>query len=258
MRGGRLLSATPHATTPSERGRAIARLFATGLLLTVTAAVIVPIGVVTLFQGRRLYSCIASRMSRAILAVYGVRIRILPAVRFPRAQVVYVSNHTSTLDIFVLAALGLPRTRFFLSGQLWRLPPLAMIAAMMGTFFTVSQDQQAKRRRIFQRAAAVLRRTGESVYLSPEGARITTGEMGRFNKGAFHLATALGAPIIPLYLQIPAHVDPGLSHDARPGTVTVHVLPAIDTSNWRVEDLAVNVTHVRQLFVAFHEAQRCM
>ena len=33
-------------------------------------------------------------------------------------QTVYVSNHSSTLDVFVLIALGLPRTRFFLSGFL--------------------------------------------------------------------------------------------------------------------------------------------
>ena len=38
---------------------------------------------------------------------------------------------------------------------------------------------------------------------SPEGARITTGEIGHFNKGAFHLATSLRAPIVPLYLEIP-------------------------------------------------------
>ena len=34
------------------------------------------------------------------------------------SQVVYVSNHSSTLDLFVLVALGLPNTRFFLSGFL--------------------------------------------------------------------------------------------------------------------------------------------
>ena len=31
---------------------------------------------------------------------------------FPETQTVYVSNHNSTLDMFVLVALGLPRTRF--------------------------------------------------------------------------------------------------------------------------------------------------
>ena len=80
----------------------------------------------------------------------------------------------------------------------------------------------------------MLRRTRESVYLSPEGGRITTGEIGHFNKGAFHLATSLGAPIVPLYFEIPRDMDPGRGYNARPGTVTVHVLPTIDTRDMDV------------------------
>jgi 1-acyl-sn-glycerol-3-phosphate acyltransferase len=54
-----------------------------------------------------------------------------------------------------------------------------------------------------------LERTGESVYLSPEGERVTGGRVGHFNKGAFHLATDLHAPIVPLFLRIPRAMDPG-------------------------------------------------
>ena len=70
----------------------------------------------------------------------------------------------------------------------------------MGTFFTVPQSDPAERARIFARADRVLRRTGESVYLSPEGERVTTGTVGHFNKGAFHLATDLHAPIVPMFI----------------------------------------------------------
>ncbi len=140
---------------------------------------------------------------------YGVRIRVASdAPPFPRTQTVYVSNHTSTLDLFVLVALGLPNCRFFLSGFLRKFVPLGIIGWMMGTFFTVPQDRPAERGRIFQRAERMLRRTGESVYLSPEGGRITTGQIGHFNKGAFHLATNLRAPIVPMYFDIPPEVDP--------------------------------------------------
>ncbi len=121
---------------------------------------------------------------------------------------------------------------------------------MMGTFFTVPQDRPEERRRIFAGAGRVLRRTGESVYLSPEGGRITTGEIGHFNKGAFHLATSLRAPIVPLYFEIPRDVDPGRGFNARPGAVTVHVLPTIETRDWVIEDLVSNVARVRDVFVA--------
>jgi 1-acyl-sn-glycerol-3-phosphate acyltransferase len=172
---------------------------------------------------------------------------------FPDRQTVFVSNHSSTLDLFVLVALGLPRTRFFLSGFLQKLVPLAILARLMGTFFTVPQPRQQERRRIFAAACETLARTGESVYLSPEGMRVTTGEIGAFNKGAFHLATALGAPIVPLYFFIPRDMDPGMGFDARPGLVHVYVKPAIETRHWRIEDVVANKEAVRSLFIAWHE-----
>jgi 1-acyl-sn-glycerol-3-phosphate acyltransferase len=203
-----------------------------------------------------MYAAVTRQSALAILALYGVTVRVVPDAPFPAAQTVYVSNHTSTLDLFVLVALGLPNCRFFLSGFLRRIVPLGVIAWMTGTFFTVPQDRPAERRRIFARAARVLRRTGESVYLSPEGGRITSGAIGHFNKGAFHLATALCAPIVPLYFEIPPAIDPGLGFDARPGVITVHALPAIDTRDWRLEDLAANVARVRDIFVARHAIVR--
>lgn len=227
-----------------------------GLAMTAVACALVPIGIVTAFRARRLYSAIARVTAGAVLRLYGVRVIVESPRPFPRQQTIYVSNHTSTLDLFVLAALGLPRCRFFLSGFLRKYIPLGVVAWMMGTFFTVPQDRPDERRRIFANAERVLRRTGESVYLSPEGGRITTGHIGHFNKGAFHLATALRAPIVPLYFEIPHAIDPGRGFDAKPGTVTVHVLPTIDTRDWVLADLERNVAAVRAVFVARHEAAR--
>jgi putative phosphoserine phosphatase/1-acylglycerol-3-phosphate O-acyltransferase len=103
----------------------------------------------------------------------------------------------------------------------------------------------------------VLRRTRESVYLSPEGGRITTGEVGHFNKGAFHLATVLRVPIVPMYFRIPDHMNPGRGYYAGCGIVDVHLLPPIDTSTWSVDEVVTNKEHVRDLFLRTHEALRC-
>ena len=138
----------------------------------------------------------------------------------------------------MLVALGLPNCRFFLSGFLRKLVPLGIISWMIGTFFTVPQDRPQSARRIFQRAQRVLRRTGESVYLSPEGGRITTGEIGHFNKGAFHLATNLQAPIVPFYIRIPPEVDPRLGFDARPGHSRRLLSAAIETREWTLAELS--------------------
>lgn len=236
-----------------------ARLLAlcAGLTMCAGAALMVPIGIVTLFRARRLYAACATGISRAILRLYGIRVDVHGAPPWPSGQAIYVSNHTSTLDIFILVALGLPNTRFFLSGFLRKIVPLGIISSMMGTFFTVPQHDPAGRRRIFARAASVLKRTRESVYLSPEGERVTTGTVGHFNKGAFHLATELHAPIVPMFLFIPPEVDPKRGLDARPGTVHVYLLPAVDTRAWVLDDLIRNKEQVRDLLVRFQETLAC-
>jgi 1-acyl-sn-glycerol-3-phosphate acyltransferase len=228
------------------------RLAVCGVVTTLSSIAILPVAALTLFSARPLYAALVTRLARGLLRIVGVRVRVHQDGPFPAAQVVYVSNHSSTIDLFVLVALGLPNTRFFLSGFLQKFVPLAILARLMGTFFTVPQDRPADRRRIFAAAAATLGRTGESVYLSPEGQRVTTGDIGPFNKGAFHLATALGAPIVPLYVFIPRHMDPGMGYKVSPGVVDVYVKPAIDTRAWRIEDAIANKESVRDLFVAWH------
>ena len=233
--------------------RAILLAVGSGLLMTITAALLLPVGALTLFRARRLYARVATLLCRAILALYGVRLRLHNERGYPDTQTVYISNHTSTLDLFILVALGLPNCRFFLSGFLRKVVPLGIISWMMGTFFTVPQEFQDERRRIFTRAGETLQRTGESVYLSPEGGRITDGSIGPFNKGAFHLATVLQVPIVPLYFRIPRDMDPGLGFNARPGIVDIYVLPAIETTDWSEAEVADNRERVRELFVRTHQ-----
>jgi 1-acyl-sn-glycerol-3-phosphate acyltransferase len=229
-----------------------------GLLISLASVVVLVTGAVTLFRARRPYSAIARLTARAVLAIHGVRVRVQGQLPFPRTQTVYISNHTSTLDLFVLVALGLPNCRFFLSGFLRKFVPIGIMAWAMGTFFTVPQDRSEERRRIFKRAAHTLRRTGESVYLSPEGGRITTGQIGHFNKGAFHMATDLRVPIVPMYFHIPRAMDPGLGYSARRGLVTVHVLPQIDTGAWTEDEVMTNKERVRETFVRVHQELQCV
>jgi len=225
---------------------------ASGLFVTAASIAVLPVALVTLCRARRLYAAYTARVARVLLWFWGVRLHVHGSFPLPSRQVVYVSNHSSTLDLFVLTALRLPNTRFFLSGFLQKFVPLAILARLMGTFFTVPQSRTEDRRRIFRTACQTLRSSGESVYLSPEGGRVTTGDIGSFNKGAFHLATALSAPIVPLYFVIPVEIDPGLGYGVRPGDVHVFVKPIVETSGWRLEDLAANTACVRELFVLWH------
>lgn len=255
-----LVARTTHSTRsagPAERLQLLIRVAASVLIMTLGALVMLLVAVLTLFLARRLYAeGIGRWIGGAILRLWGVRHRVHGSRPPPAKQVIYISNHPSTIDIFLLIALALPRTRFFLGGHLRRIIPIGIIGYLIRIFWTVPQNFPEARRRIFQRSDRILRRTGDSVYLSPEGMRVPTGEIGRFNKGAFHLATSLGAPIVPLYLAIPADMDPGIGYDARPGTIDVWILQPIETSHWKVEDVEGNRDRVRDLYLRVHEAVR--
>ncbi len=229
------------------------RIAATWLLMSLFALLMLAVATITLFRLRRFYSeSMATPLAHLILKLWGIRMRLHQPSPFPRRQVVFISNHTSTIDLFVLIALKLPNTRFFLSGFLRKWLPLGLIGYLVGNFWTVPQEFPEQRRKIFQRAATTLLRSKESVYLSPEGERITSGEIGHFNKGAFHLAISLQAPIVPIFIAIPPSINPGRGLAAGAGVIDVYVHEAIPTLGWKLEELIPHKESVRQRFVEWN------
>jgi len=223
------------------------------VLLTFWSVFMLVVAVCTGFQMRRLYSEVLGRwLGLAGLTLCGIRLE-RHGPQPPRGlQTIYLANHTSTLDLFILLALGLPHTRFFLKRKYRLAPPFAIMGSLLGVFFTPPQSHRDKRVQCFQEAEDVLRRTGDSVFLSPEGTRITTGQIGPFNKGAFHLATNLHAPIVPIFIAIPRSINPGRGFAAQSGVIHVHFQPAVSTLSWKLDDLETNKIAIRDQFVVLN------
>ena len=80
-----------------------------------------------------------------------------------------------------------------------------------------------------------------------------SGTIAPFNKGAFHLATNLAAPIVPMYIKIPREIDPGWSYDYRAGVVDVYIQPAIETADWDLKDLEDHCVRTRELFLEMQD-----
>lgn len=227
-------------------------LFLTGMtLLAVGGMLTLVVATVTLFRFRRFYAeAMIAPLAHLALWSVGIRFVVHQDRPLPQKQMIFIANHASTIDIFLLTAMRLPNARFFLSGFLrTKLPPIGLLGYLAGVFWTCSQSLPKRRVKIFERAERVLRRTGESVFLSPEGNIGRMGVIASFNKGAFHLATNLSAPIVPIYIAIPREMDPGWSYNFRPGIVHVYIRPPIQTKEWNLEDLDANRQRIHEHFL---------
>jgi 1-acyl-sn-glycerol-3-phosphate acyltransferase len=238
-----------------SRCRVVAQFVAGFSVMTIGSLLALGVSICTLFQCRDFCATyIIAPTARIVLRIGSIQFVVHNPEHLRKQQTVFIANHASTLDVFILTAMALPNTRFFLSGHLRKkFPPLGLLGYLAGVFWTVPQSFPLRRTEIFKRAERVLKRTGESVFLSPEGNKGCLGQIAPFNKGAFHLATNLAAPIVPMYFSIPAEIHPGWGYNFRPGCVDIYVQPPVATDAWTLEELDSNRHKMHAYFMQLQD-----
>src|SRR4029453_13947682 len=92
-------------------------------------------------------------------------------------------------------------------------------------------------------------RGGRSLAIAPEGTRSRTGQLGRFKKGAFHIAMQAGVPIVPIVFRNALDVLPRGAIVLRPAPVQAVVLPPVETNDWTSETLKGEIEAIRQRYL---------
>lgn len=140
---------------------------------------------------------LARGWARLILAVSGVRVRVLHADRLdPRASCVIAPNHESFYDILVLLAVLPVSVRFLAKRNLFRLPILGWSMAAAG-FIPVDRETRSRSFSLVDAALARLE-GGRSLIVFPEETRTRTGELSPFKGGAALLALRSELPLLPV------------------------------------------------------------
>jgi putative phosphoserine phosphatase/1-acylglycerol-3-phosphate O-acyltransferase len=159
---------------------------------------------------------------------------------------VFIFNHQSGLDSILMAQLTQRDVVGVAKKELETTPIVGPLMKAAGVVF-VDRGDRAKAIEAMQPAVEAMRK-GLSVVIAPEGTRSATKKLGRFKKGAFHMAMAAGVPIVPVVLKNALDALPRNGIVIRPATVDVVVHPPIATSEWRREDLDDHIAEIEKLY----------
>lgn len=229
----------------------IYRIFIAFLVMTIMSVTaltlrLISLGLLTNFN-RKYY---VPFFCHLILKAVGIKVDNQMNFKQPKAPHFYTFNHHSYLDGFVLMSLGLTNARFLLSEKMIKYIPLTITAFSIGLLFIPTKKHRERRLRFFLKLEKRLKREKISLVASSEGVHTYKLGMSEFNRGVYHTAMLCNLPIVAIYIYTPVESNP--FNDFRPfksGTIKMELLDIIPTSNWKLEELEVHISQVRQKFV---------
>jgi len=165
---------------------------------------------------------------RCVSAVTGMTVQLRGHTGLdPSRPYVFMANHVSAADIWVLLAVLPVPVRMIAKKQLGRIPFFGW-AMWAGRFIFIDRENAAAARRSIVEAERRIR-GGDSVLLFPEGTRSRDGKLSVFKKGGFHLAMGAGVEIVPIAIRGTYAALPPDSFRVRPCTVTIELGSPIPT-----------------------------
>jgi putative phosphoserine phosphatase/1-acylglycerol-3-phosphate O-acyltransferase len=187
--------------------------------------------------------------SEVALAVAGVRVRVLDGEEhlWSARPSVFVFNHQSNIDpIVMMKLLGHGFTAVG-KAEAKKIPFFGPMFQIAGVAF-VERGNTTQARRALAPAVEKIVNERLSLMIAPEGTRARTPQLGPFKKGAFHIAMQAQVPIVPVVLRGTGEVMRRGDQTIRSGLVEVVVLPPVETSGWRAENVSEHAELVRDSF----------
>lgn len=182
------------------------------------------------------------RVSARVAPQWRFRVEGRPPADIDRRAYVVVANHQSTADPWLLSSLRWDM-RWIAKASLFRAPVIGWLMRLGGDLEVV-RGQGASVKAMLAEARATLAR-GMSLMIFPEGTRSPDGELGRFKDGAFELAIASGAPILPVVVDGTHRCRPKGSWWFGEADAVAKVLPPIPTAGLTMADVPALREQVR-------------
>jgi 1-acyl-sn-glycerol-3-phosphate acyltransferase len=157
---------------------------------------------------------------------------------------VIVGNHQSFLDVVTFGSDFPHRTVSAGKREIGKIPVFGWFYKLSGNLI-IDRGDARQARGSLDVAAAAMRDEKIAVWFMPEGHRNTAPELLPFKSGAFRLAVAAQAPIIPIVCEPLTVIIDTKRHLARRGRLRVRVLDPVPTQGLTTKDVPPLVFSVR-------------
>ena len=184
------------------------------------------------------------------LALAGIDVRVLSGAEhlWSARPCVFLMNHQSKLDPII--AMRVLRGGFtgVAKKEAANVPGFGQFFRLAGVVF-IDRGNTTQAKAALAPAVTKLRDEGISLLIAPEGTRSATPRLGRFKKGAFHIAMQAEVPVVPIVIHNASEVMWRGSQTLHGGTVDVTVLPPLDTRSWSPATIDEHVADVRRMYL---------
>ena len=174
--------------------------------------------------------------SSVLLKLASVKVEVIGRENILRnTPQIFMSNHQSWFDIFVLLIAVNTQYRFLAKKELFEVPVFGLALRKSGAI-PIDRKRLISAMRSIDAAAKQIRQ-GTSVMTFPEGTRSKNGQILPFKSGVFYLALKAGAPIVPISIVGTAEIMPKQSLKVNPGNVTVVIGEPIQVKDYSTENM---------------------
>lgn len=233
---------------------------ATGFaFISVTSVATIPLALALLpSRAARIKLCnyYGKMVGRTLISISGVTPIVHHRDRIGKAYpAIYISNHTSVLDVFFAIWLCPIGGCGVAKKEIGNIPFFGWLYRLSGHLLLDRGDRQSAIAGL-TRTAEIVKKHNLSIWMWPEGTRSKDGRLLPIKKGLGHLAIATGLPIVPIVIHNAHKNWPKNEFVLKPTTVEVEVLEPIRTDHWRVDTLEENLAEVHRAYAAALNAEQ--
>jgi 1-acyl-sn-glycerol-3-phosphate acyltransferase len=195
---------------------------------------------------------VASIWAKMMLTLANTKVRVIGGENIIWGRpYIYMANHQSDFDIFIVLAHIPGRFRWVAKKELFRIPLFGAAMRRAG-YIEINRQHHERALKSLDEAAKKIRE-GTSVMTFPEGTRSKDGIIKPFKQGMFYLAIQSGVPIIPVSIIGSGDIMRKRSLRIYPGKITLFIDRPIAVSGYSIEDRHLLIEKVRNVIIGNYD-----